>query len=136
MTAVDVAAGGALAGRRAVFRSCPFTGLKVDLAAQRLIAANAVAAVIFLAVGGLYDPGRAYACADWATLARAQARGLRIGVLQWPAVRYRRNTARSGLVAQKLDQEGARAMVFAAYEGAFDAELVGRYAQMLNLEVT
>ena len=43
MTAVDVAAGGALAGRRAVFRSCPFTGLKVDLAAQRLIAANAFA---------------------------------------------------------------------------------------------
>jgi cytochrome c oxidase subunit 1 len=66
MTAVDVAAGGAFAGRRAVFRSCPFTGLKVDIAAQRLIIANAVAAVIFLAVGGLF--------------------GLLVALTRWPAV--------------------------------------------------
>src|SRR5512145_349611 len=66
MTAVDVAAGGAFAGRRAVFRSCPFTGLKVDIAAQRLIVANAVAAVIFLAVGGLF--------------------GLLVALTRWPAV--------------------------------------------------
>jgi cytochrome c oxidase subunit 1 len=66
MTAVDVAAGGALAGRRSVFRSCPFTGLKVDIAAQRLIIANAVAAVIFLAVGGLF--------------------GLLVALTRWPAV--------------------------------------------------
>jgi hypothetical protein len=98
--------------------------------------AMAVRRGAFLAMGGFYDPGRAYPCADWATLARAQARGLRIGVLQWPAVRYRRSAARSDLVAQKLDQEGARAMVFAAYEGVFDAELIARYAQMLNLEAT
>ncbi len=66
MTAVDVAAGGSLAGRRAVFRSCPFTGLRVDIAAQRLIIANAVAAVIFLAVGGLL--------------------GLMVALTRWPAV--------------------------------------------------
>ena len=42
MTAVDVAAGGAFAGRRAEFRSCPFTGLKVDIAAQRLIIAKSL----------------------------------------------------------------------------------------------
>jgi cytochrome c oxidase subunit 1 len=66
MTAVDVAAGGAFAGRRAVFRSCPFTGLRVDIAAQRLIVANAVAAVIFLAVGGLF--------------------GLMVALTRWPAV--------------------------------------------------
>src|SRR5689334_2444219 len=66
MTAVDVAAGTALAGRRTEFRSCPFTGLKVDLAAQRLIIANAVAAVIFLAVGGLF--------------------GLMVALTRWPAV--------------------------------------------------
>ena len=36
------------------FRTCPATGLKVDLAAERLIKANAVAAVIFLAIGGTF----------------------------------------------------------------------------------
>ncbi len=38
---------------RAEFRTCPVTGLKVDLAAERLIIANAVAAVVFLLVGGI-----------------------------------------------------------------------------------
>src|SRR3989337_628798 len=66
MTAVDAATGGARAARRADFRNCPFTGLKVDLAAQRLIVANAVAAVIFLAVGGLF--------------------GLLVALTRWPAV--------------------------------------------------
>jgi cytochrome c oxidase subunit 1 len=64
MTAV--ASGGAFAGRRAEFRTCPFTGLKVESAAQRLIIANAVAAVIFLAVGGLF--------------------GLMVALTRWPAV--------------------------------------------------
>ena len=36
------------------FRTCPTTGLKVDLNAQALIKANAVAAVVFLAIGGLF----------------------------------------------------------------------------------
>ena len=36
------------------FRTCPTTGLKVDLAAEKLIKANAVAAIIFLAIGGLF----------------------------------------------------------------------------------
>jgi cytochrome c oxidase subunit 1 len=40
-------------GRKAEFRTCKYTGLKVDVAAQTLIKANAVAAVIFLALGGL-----------------------------------------------------------------------------------
>ncbi|RME47896.1 MAG: cytochrome C oxidase subunit I, partial [Chloroflexi bacterium] len=39
---------------RAVFRTCPVTALKVDLAAERLIIANAVVAVVFLAIGGLF----------------------------------------------------------------------------------
>ncbi|GIV95970.1 MAG: cytochrome c oxidase subunit I [Herpetosiphonaceae bacterium] len=38
----------------AVHRICTATGLRVDLAAQRLIIANAVAAVVFLAIGGLF----------------------------------------------------------------------------------
>ncbi|HEU5316934.1 MAG TPA: cbb3-type cytochrome c oxidase subunit I [Chloroflexota bacterium] len=37
-----------------VHRICTATGLKVDLAAQRLIMANAVAAVVFLLTGGVY----------------------------------------------------------------------------------
>jgi len=48
------------------FRTCPATGLKVDLAAERLIKANAVAAVIFLALGGFF--------------------GLLVALTRWPAV--------------------------------------------------
>src|SRR5690606_18021435 len=47
-------------------RTCQFTGLRVDIAAQNLIKANAVAAVIFLAVGGLM--------------------GLLVALTRWPAV--------------------------------------------------
>jgi cytochrome c oxidase subunit 1 len=53
-------------GRQAVFRTCQYTGLKVDTAAQALIKANAVAAVVFLAVGGLM--------------------GLLVALTRWPAV--------------------------------------------------
>ena len=48
------------------FRTCPTTGMKVDLAAEKLIKANAVAAVVFLAVGGLF--------------------GLLVALTRWPAV--------------------------------------------------
>ncbi len=88
----------------------------------------------FLRLGGFEDPGFDYPSLDWVTLAKAQAAGLRIGALQWPAVRYRRNTARADMVANKLDQEGARSLVFEAYGGAFDAELVARYAQKQHIE--
>ncbi len=47
-------------------RICPVTGLRVSLAAQRLIKANAVVAVIFLAIGGLF--------------------GLLVALTRWPAV--------------------------------------------------
>jgi cytochrome c oxidase subunit 1 len=50
----------------AQFRTCPTTGLKVDLSAERLIKANAVAAIVFLAVGGLF--------------------GLLVALTRWPAV--------------------------------------------------
>jgi cytochrome c oxidase subunit 1 len=53
-------------GRRAEFRTCQYTGLKVDAAAQALIKANAVAAVVFLLVGGLM--------------------GLLVALTRWPAV--------------------------------------------------
>ena len=48
------------------FRTCPATGLNVDLAAERLIKANAVAAVVFLAIGGTF--------------------GLLVALTRWPAV--------------------------------------------------
>lgn len=48
------------------YRVCRYTGLKVDVAAQRLIIANAVAAVVFLALGGLM--------------------GLLVALTRWPAV--------------------------------------------------
>ncbi len=48
------------------FRICPTTGLKVHLPAERLIKANAVAAVVFLAVGGFF--------------------GLLVALTRWPAV--------------------------------------------------
>ncbi|MEZ4862503.1 MAG: cbb3-type cytochrome c oxidase subunit I [Caldilineaceae bacterium] len=39
---------------KATFRTCAVTGLKVDLAAEALIKANAVAAVVFLLIGGIF----------------------------------------------------------------------------------
>ena len=50
----------------AEFRTCPTTGLRVDLAAEKLIKANAVAAVVFLAIGGLF--------------------GLLVALTRWPEV--------------------------------------------------
>jgi cytochrome c oxidase subunit 1 len=48
------------------FRICPTTGLKVHLPAEMLIKANAVVAVVFLAIGGLA--------------------GLLVALTRWPAV--------------------------------------------------
>lgn len=50
------------------FRTCPTTGLKVDLAAEKLIKANAVVAIVFLAIGGLF--------------------GLLVALTRWPAVHF------------------------------------------------
>ena len=49
-----------------LFRVCPDTGLKVDRNAEKLIKANAVVAVVFLAVGGFF--------------------GLLVALTRWPAV--------------------------------------------------
>jgi hypothetical protein len=65
MATIDIPAAGAPA-RQAEFRTCGYTGLKVDLAAQRLIKVNAVAAVLFLALGGLM--------------------GILVAMTRWPAV--------------------------------------------------
>jgi cytochrome c oxidase subunit 1 len=57
---------GIIGGIAARFRTCPATGLQIDLAAERLIKANAVAAVVFLLVGGVF--------------------GLLVALTRWPAV--------------------------------------------------
>ncbi len=49
-----------------IFRVCPSTGLKIHKPAENLIKANAVAAVVFLAIGGLF--------------------GLSVALTRWPAV--------------------------------------------------
>ncbi len=64
MTAIDAGAAGTI--RQATFRTCRYTGLKVDVAAQNLIKANAVAAVVFLLLGGLM--------------------GVSVALTRWPAV--------------------------------------------------
>ncbi|RMD69187.1 MAG: cytochrome C oxidase subunit I [Gammaproteobacteria bacterium] len=48
------------------YRTCSFTGLRVYASAEKLIKANAVAAVLFLAIGGLF--------------------GLSVALTRWPAV--------------------------------------------------
>lgn len=48
------------------FRTCPTTGLRIHLPAEKLIKANAVVAVVFLAIGGLF--------------------GLMVALTRWPAV--------------------------------------------------
>ena len=48
------------------FRTCPETGLKVYASAEALIKVNAVVAVVFLAVGGLF--------------------GLLVALTRWPAI--------------------------------------------------
>lgn len=57
---------GIIGGIAAKFRTCPATGLQVDLAAEKLIKANAVCAIVFLAIGGLF--------------------GLLVALTRWPAV--------------------------------------------------
>lgn len=65
MAVSDVHAG-MIGGITARFRTCPATGLKIDLAAQTLIKVNAVAAVVFLAIGGVF--------------------GLLVALTRWPEV--------------------------------------------------
>lgn len=65
MSAIDQGLVGA-SGVAADYRTCRFTGLRVERSAELLIRSNAVAAVVFLAVGGLM--------------------GLLVALTRWPAV--------------------------------------------------
>ena len=65
MTAIDTVAVPTTV-RAATYRICPFSGLRIEANAERLIKVNAVAAVLFLALGGLM--------------------GLLVALTRWPAV--------------------------------------------------
>lgn len=65
MTSIDHGAAPA-AGAAAEYRTCRFTGMRVESNAEKLIKVNAVAAVIFLLLGGLM--------------------GLGVALTRWPAV--------------------------------------------------
>ncbi len=65
MAVAGTATAGA-AGKVSEYRVCLETGLHVDLAAQRLIKANAFVAVVFLAIGGLF--GLLVALTRWQTV--------------------------------------------------------------------
>ncbi|MGB4827340.1 MAG: cbb3-type cytochrome c oxidase subunit I [Paracoccaceae bacterium] len=65
MTTIDHEAVG-YAGPQVRYRTCPFTGRRIERNAELLIRANAVAAVVFLAVGGFF--------------------GLMVALTRWPAV--------------------------------------------------
>ncbi|MEJ2121809.1 MAG: cbb3-type cytochrome c oxidase subunit I, partial [Alphaproteobacteria bacterium] len=66
MATAGTAAAPAAAGTVSPYRVCLETGLHVDLAAQRLIKANAFVAVVFLAIGGLF--GLTVALTRWQTV--------------------------------------------------------------------
>ncbi|HZV04601.1 MAG TPA: glycosyltransferase [Gemmataceae bacterium] len=83
----------------------------------------------FIAAGGFAAEAGACPCFDWMTLARMQAAGLTIGVLQEPAVLYRRDERANADNPQKLEQAGARALVFKAYRGRYVPALATRVAQ-------
>ena len=87
----------------------------------------------FLEVGG-FEAGKASGPAlDWVFLARARARGLRIGVLQTPAVKYRRDLLDAERKWRKRDKEGALKAVLDAYEGSYEPQLLARFAHGLAM---
>ena len=87
----------------------------------------------FLRLGG-FDAAEPGPALDWVFLARARAAGLRIGVIQEPAIRYAREIGDHDRKWRKRDQEGARSAVLRAYGNAFDPVLVARLAQGLLLQ--
>jgi cytochrome c oxidase subunit 1 len=79
---------GIAAPRRARFRVCPDTGLKVDRQAEAQMKAHAVAAVVFLLIGGLM--------------------GLGVGLTRWPEV----HLLEAGQFYQVLTAHGINLLIF------------------------
>lgn len=87
------------------------------------------------ALGGYLELGAPYPSPDWLLLARAQAAGLRIGVLQQPSHRYRRRPLDAPPVWQKFDARSPRRLVMNHFGGAYDAAMLARLAQLAMLEL-
>lgn len=86
-------------------------------------------------LGGYFELGAPYPSPDWLLLARAQAAGLRIGVLQNPAYRYRRRPLDAAPVWQKFDRHSPRRLVMNHYGDVYDGAIVARLAQIVELEL-
>ncbi|HKM62271.1 MAG TPA: glycosyltransferase [Acidisphaera sp.] len=82
----------------------------------------------FLRLGG-FEASASGPALDWEFLAKARAAGLRIGVVQEPAIRYAREIGDGDRKWRKRDQEVRRNSVLRAYGDAFDHVLVARLAQ-------
>ena len=102
---------GVIGGIAAKFRTCPATGLKIDLAAERLIKANAVAAVVFLLIGGLF--------------------GLMVALTRWPAIQL----LPSDWFYLALTAHGLDAIHDAAIESVTRGLRVGRHHTDMHAEL-
>ena len=88
----------------------------------------------FEEIGGFFDAKAPSPAPDWILLARAQAAGLEIGVLQEPAFLYRRDVERADLHWQKYDQHGLRNLVLRHYGDRYDGALLAKLAQSLMVD--
>ena len=98
---------------KAEFRTCQYTGLKVDVAAEALIKANAVAAVVFLLIGGLM--------------------GLLVALTRWPAV-HLLDCARLYVLALEKGSAGARYHAVGE-EGVRVRDIAEVIGQRLNIPI-
>jgi glycosyltransferase involved in cell wall biosynthesis len=88
----------------------------------------------FEEIGGFADDdGAAF---DWIFFAKAQARNLEIGVLQKPAIGYRRDLAARDKKWRKMDLEEPRRRVLCAYGVDPSLRLVLGLAQALTVDIT
>lgn len=88
----------------------------------------------FEEIGGFFDAKAPSPAPDWVLLARAQAAGLKIGVLQHPAFLYRRDVGRADLNWQKYDQHGLRHLVLSHYGDRYDPALIAKVSQSLMVD--
>jgi hypothetical protein len=85
----------------------------------------------FVEIGGFADDDAA--AFDWVFFAAAQARGLKIGVLQRPAIAYRRDLAGRDARWRKRDLEGPRRHVLGAYDLDPSSTVIAALSQCLSL---
>jgi glycosyltransferase involved in cell wall biosynthesis len=85
----------------------------------------------FLQIGGFADDDTA--AFDWVFFAAAQAHGLKFGVLQRPAIGYRRDLAARDAKWRKRDLEGPHRRVLGAYGLDRSSTVIAALSQCLSL---